>query len=121
MDQPGATFSEGALKIDKRTLSIRIQRFENGFFVSVSEGGPKIGSLTVSLAGGVAGRMPVTTTIIPPRSQDSAFLARLVAEQVSSRAGGIALFSLSIREDLDGNDTKTLVSEIMEMVVGGNA
>lgn len=115
LDSSTKLFFERTLSLENKTLHVRIQRFENGRFVSVSEGGQKIGSLVVSLATG-AGEMPVTTTIIPPRSPDSAFVMRLAAEQISSRIGGIVLFSMFVQKDLSNDDAKSLLSGIMEMI-----
>ncbi len=97
--------------LEGRSFSLQIQKFENGFFVSVTEGSNKIGSLVASLA---TGPTPITTTIIPSRSE-SLFL-KLIAERISSRMHGIALVSTFIQKELDTNTAKTLMSEIMEMI-----
>ena len=99
------------VNLEGRSFSLQIQKFENGFFVSVTEGANKIGSLVASLA---TGPTPITTTIIPSRSE-SLFL-KLVAERISSRMHGIALVSTFIQKELDPNTAKTLMSEIMEMI-----
>lgn len=117
LDPSAALASEKELNVGNRIFYVKIQRFENGRFVSVSEGGQKIGSLVVSLVAR-PGEMPVTTTIIPPRSPDSAFVMRLAAEQISSRMGGIVLLSLFIQRDLGNDDAKSLLSGMMEMVDG---
>ena len=99
------------VNLEGRSFSLQIQKFENGFFVSVTEGANKIGSLVASLA---TGPTPITTTIIPSRSE-SLFL-KLTAERISSRMHGIALVSTFIQKELDPNTAKTLMSEIMEMI-----
>ena len=80
-------------------------------FVSVTEGANKIGSMVASLA---TGPTPITTTIIPSRSE-SLFL-KLTAERISSRIRGIALVSAFIQKELEPNTAKALMSEIMEMI-----
>ena len=76
------------VSLGSRNFSLQIQKFENGYFISVTEGSNKLGSMVVSLATGPA---PVTTTIIPSRSE-SLFL-KLIAERISTRMRGIALDS----------------------------
>jgi Proteasome assembly chaperone 4 len=97
--------------LENRNFSLSIQKFENGYFVSVSEGPNKIGSMVVSLA---TGPTPITTTVIPSRTE-SLFL-KLIAERISSRMRGIAIVSTFIQKELEPNIAKALMSEIMEMI-----
>ena len=97
--------------LESRSFSLQIQKFENGYFVSVTEGSNKIGSMVVSLA---TGPTPVTTTIIPSRNE-SLFL-KLTAERISTRMRGIALVSIFIQKELEPNTAKALMSEIVEMI-----
>lgn len=97
--------------MESRTFFLQIQKFENGYFISVTEGTNKIGSMVVSLA---TGPTPITTTIIPSRTE-SIFL-KLIAERISTRMRGIALVSTFTQKELDPNTAKALMSEIMEMV-----
>lgn len=102
------------VNLESRTFFLQIQKFDNGYFVSVAEGTNKIGSMVVSLA---TGPTPITTTIIPSRN-DSLFL-KLIAERISTRMKGIALVSTFIQKDLESNTAKALMTEIMEMVENG--
>jgi len=104
-------FFHKTVNLESRSFSLQIQKFENGYFVSVSEGTNKLGSMVVSLATGPA---PITTTIIPSRSE-SLFL-KLMAERISTRMRGIALVSTFIQKPLESNTAKALMSEIMEMI-----
>ena len=99
------------VNLESRTFFLQILKFENGYFVSVTEGTNKIGSMVVSLA---TGPTPITTTIIPSRT-DSIF-QKLIAEQISTRMRGIALVSTFTQKELEPNTAKALMSEIMEMV-----
>jgi len=99
------------VNLESRSFSLQIQKFENGYFVSITEGSNKLGSMVVSLA---TGPTPITTTIIPSRSE-SLFL-KLVAERISTRMRGIALVSTFIQKQLEPDTVKTLMSEIMEMI-----
>jgi len=113
--------SRRTLNLEKRTVSIMVNRFENGSFVAVCEGEQKIGALTASLvpAGSGATSAPASAlTVIPPPHPDMAFFLKLAAEQVSARCGGIALLSVSVRDVLNNNDAKAVLTAIMEAVDG---
>ena len=99
------------VNLESRSFSLHIQKFENGYFVSVTEGSNKLGSMVVSLA---TGPTPITTTIIPSRSE-TLFL-KLVAERISTRMRGIALVSTFIQKQLEPDTAKFIMSEIMEMI-----
>ena len=99
------------VNLESRNFSLKIQKFENGYFVSVSENNDKIGSMTISMA---TGPTPTTTTIIPSRSE-SLFL-RLISERISTRMKGIALVSTYVQKELEPTTAKALMSEIMEMI-----
>ena len=104
-------FSEKTVNLESRSFSLRIQKFENGYFVSISEGVNRLGSMVVSLA---TGPIPVTSTIIPSRTE-SLFL-KLTAERISTTIKGIAIVSSFTNKELDSNAAKALMSEIMEMI-----
>ncbi len=110
MNSPNG-FSHKVVNLESRTFFLQIQKFENGYFVSVTEGTNKIGSMVVSLA---TGPTPITTTIIPSRT-DSIF-QKLIAEQISTRMRGFALVSTFTQKELEPNTAKSLMSEIMEMI-----
>ncbi len=97
--------------MDGRNFSLQIQKFENGYFVSITEGSDKLGAMMVSLA---TGPVPVTTTIIPSKSE-SLFL-KLIAERISTRMKGIALVSTFVQKQLEPDTAKSLMSEIMDMI-----
>ena len=110
MTSPNGFFHK-LVNLESRNFSLKIQKFENGYFVSVSENNDKIGSMTISMA---TGPTPTTTTIIPSRSE-SLFL-RLISERISTRMKGIALISTYVQKELEPTTAKALMSEIMEMI-----
>ena len=55
-------FSKTVIDVDNRSFTVQILRFENGSFVSITEGQEKIGGLTASIG---TGSVPATTSIIP--------------------------------------------------------
>ena len=94
-----------------RSFSLQILKFENGCFVSVTEGNSKLGSMVVSLT---TGQKPITTTVIPSKSE-SLFL-KLIAERISTSMHGIAIVSTSIQKELDPDTAKVLMTEIIEII-----
>ena len=104
-------FSKTVVDIDKRSFTIQILLFDNGSFVSITEGQEKIGGLTASIG---TGSVPITTSIIPPKSE-SLFL-KLISEQLSSIITGINLVSAFIPKEMESKTAKTLIAKIKEIV-----
>ena len=110
MNSPNGFFQK-LVNLEGRNFSLSIQKFDNGYFISVAEGSNKIGSMVASMA---TGPTPITTTIIPSRTE-SLFL-KLISERISTRMRGIALVSAFIQKELEPNTAKDLMYEIMEMI-----
>lgn len=110
MNSPNGFFQK-IIRLESRSFSLQIQKFENGYFIALSEGSNKIGSMVVSLA---TGPTPITTTVIPSKSE-SLFL-KLVAERISTRIRGITLFSSFVEKELTPDVAKDLMSEIMNVI-----
>lgn len=104
-------FSQKTVNLENRSFSLQIIKFENGYFVSITEGSNKLGSMVVSLS---TGPTPITTTVIPSRS-DSLFL-KLTAEKISTRMRGIAIVSTFIQKELEPVTAKAIMTEIMEII-----
>jgi|TARA_B100001750_G_scaffold23798_1_gene15906 hypothetical protein len=85
--------------------------FDNGSFVSISEGQEKIGGLIASIG---TGTVPISTSIIPAKSE-SLFL-KLMTEQLSSIITGINIVSAFIPKDLENKTAKILIAKIREIV-----
>ena len=104
-------FFQKLVNLEGRNFSLKIQKFDNGCFISITEGSNKIGSMVASLS---SGPTPITTTIIPSRTE-SLFL-KLIAERISTRMRGVALVSAFIQKELPTSTAKGLMTEIMEMI-----
>ena len=104
-------FSKTVIDVDKRSFTVQILLFDNGSFVSITEGQEKIGGLTASIG---TEPVPITTSIIPAKSE-SLFL-KLISEQLSSIITGINLVSAFIPKKLENNTAKTLIAKIKEIV-----
>ena len=110
MNSPNG-FSKKTIDLGSRTFSLQILKFENGSFVSLSEGVHKIGSMVVSLN---RGQNPITTTVIPSK-EDSVF-TKLIAEKISFKMNGIAIISSFFKKEIDSETAKVLMEEILDMV-----
>ncbi len=106
-------FSSKIVRVIDRTFSIHIIDFENGRFVSISEGEnrPRLGSMFVSVA---TGSIPATTSVIPAK-KDEIFL-KMIAERTSTSVHGIAVVSANFTRELDTECAKMLMGEIAEAV-----
>ena len=104
-------YTKKALVVGDRKFLVQLISFDNGNFVSISEGGQKIGSMVVSIGSGPAA---TTATVIPAKT-DSLFL-KLTAEKISTSIKGIAIVSLYSQRELGNEAAKILMGEIMEMI-----
>ena len=104
-------FSKTVIDVDKRSFTVQVLLFDNGSFVSITEGQEKIGGLTASIG---TGSVPITTSIIPAKSE-SLFL-KLISEQLSSIITGINIISTFIPKELENKTAKTLIAKIKEIV-----
>ena len=104
-------FSKTVIDVDKRSFTVQILLFDNGSFVSITEGQEKIGGLTASIG---TGTMPITTSIIPAKSE-SLFL-KLMSEQLASIITGINVVSAFIPKELENKTAKILITKIREIV-----
>ena len=109
--QSESRFSKTVIDIDNRSFTIQVLLFDNGSFVSITEGQEKIGGLTASIG---TGTVPITTSIIPAKSE-SLFL-KLMSEQLSSIITGINIVSMFIPKELENKTAKTLIAKIKEIV-----
>ena len=104
-------FSKTVIDIDNRSFTIQVLLFDNGSYVSITEGQEKIGGLTASIG---TGTIPITTSIIPAKSE-SLFL-KLMSEQLASIITGINVVSAFIPKELENKTAKILITKIREIV-----
>ena len=104
-------FSKTVIDIDNRSFTIQVLLFDNGSFVSISEGQEKIGGLTASID---TDTVPITTSIIPAKSE-SLFL-KLISEQLSSIIAGVNIVSAFIPKELENKTAKILIGKIKEII-----
>ena len=109
LDTPNG-FTKKTVNFGGRNFSLKLLNFDNGAFISISEGSSKIGSMVVSLN---TGQNTVTTTVIPSKS-NSLFL-KLIAEKISYKLRGISIVSAFMEREIDSEAAKVLMTEIMDI------
>ena len=97
------------MNINERSFLVQILNYENGNFISVTEGSENIGGMIVSIN---SGPVPSTSTIIPPKS-DALFL-KLVSERIAYTRQGMCLVTGNFEKALDKEITKQLMNAILE-------
>jgi len=107
--QAGCT--KKTVEVNQRDFLVRILRYDNGNYISISERMEKIGTVIASI--NLGGKLS-TATVIPSKSE-TIFL-KMVSERVASITNGICIFSLNIEKDLDLDCMKVLMDELMEII-----
>ena len=97
------------MNINERSFLVQILNYENGNFISVTEGLENIGGMIVSIN---SGPVPSTSTIIPPKS-DALFL-KLISERIAYTRQGMCLVTGNFEKALNKEITKQLMNIILE-------
>jgi hypothetical protein len=97
----------------QRTFALKCLSFENGLFIVVTEGANRIGSLTVSIN---SSNKSNTATVIP--SKYNSMFVNTISEKVSSMVNGICVVSLYNAKQLNLEDMKAIMGEIMNIIGG---
>jgi hypothetical protein len=85
--------------------------FQNGCFVIITEGEPRIGAVSMA----ISASNKVSSAKIIPSKYDSIFINTLT-EKVSSMINGISLVSLHCKIQLQLDDMKTIMGEVIDKV-----
>ena len=104
-------YTKKTVKVNHRDFLVQIVPYDNGNYISISEGKERIGTLVVSISSG--GR--VSTAAVIPSKSETLFL-KMVSERVALTINGICIFSLNIEKDLDLDSMKVLMNELMEII-----
>ena len=102
-------YTKKLVNIDERSFLVQILNYENGNFISVTEGSENIGGMIVSIN---SGPVPSTSTIIPPKSE--ALFLKLVSERIAYTRQGMCLVTGNFEKALDKEITKQLMNIILE-------
>ena len=95
----------------KRTFLVKFLSFQNGCFISVSESSDRIGSISVSIS---SSNQINTAKVIP--SKFNPMFINTISERISSMINGICLISLHSLKQLEFDDMKAIMGEIMNLV-----
>lgn len=99
------------VETENRKFDVKILKYENAFFISISEGPQKIGGMIISIA---TGPTPVSSEIIPIR-QDLMFL-KLISQKMATEIRGICIASLFSQKELGAGPSKVLIERITEAI-----
>ena len=102
-------YTKKLVNINERSFLVQILNYENGNFISVTEGLENIGGMIVSIN---SGPVPSTSTIIPPKSE--ALFLKLVSERIAYTRQGMCLVTGNFEKALDKEITKQLMNVILE-------
>jgi len=102
-------YTKKLVNINERSFLVQILNYENGNFISVTEGSENIGGMIVSIN---SGPVPSTSTIIPPKSE--ALFLKLVSERIAYTRQGMCLVTGNFEKALDKEITKQLMDIILE-------
>ena len=89
-------YTKKLVNINERSFLVQILNYENGNFISVTEGLENIGGMIVSIN---SGPVPSTSTIIPPKSE--ALFLKLVSERIAYTRQGMCLVTGNFEKALD--------------------
>jgi len=87
--------------------------FQNGCFIVITEDQLRIGAVSMA----ISTSNKISTAKVIPSKYDSVFINTL-AEKISSMTNGISLVSLHSRKQLELDDMKAIMEEVMNTVTG---
>lgn len=99
------------VETENRKFDVKIGKYENGFFISITEGANKLGAMMISVGTSLS---PSTSTIIPVRT-DAVFL-KLISQKLAAYVKGICIVSLFTQKELGSNAGKVLIEKITEAI-----
>ena len=95
----------------RRTFLIKFLSFQNGCFIALVEGSNKIGSISVS----ISSSNKINTAKVIPSKFDSMFV-NTISERVSSLINGICVVSFDSIKQLQLDDMKEIMGDIMNLI-----
>jgi hypothetical protein len=108
---PQVGYMKKTVRVSHRDFLVQVLPYDNGNFISITEGKERIGTLVVSISSG--GRASTATVI---SSKSETIFLKMVSERVASTINGICIFSLNIEKDLDLDSMKVLMNELMDII-----
>jgi hypothetical protein len=96
-----------------RIFYARYISFQNGCFIALDEGSDALGSISVS----ISSSNKINTAKVIPSKFDSMFVDT-ISQRVSSMINGICLVSFHSTKQLQFEDMKAIMDEIMNLIRG---
>jgi hypothetical protein len=94
-----------------RTFYAKYLSFQNGCFIALDEGSDALGSVSVS----ISSSNRVSSAKIIPSKHDSMFV-NTISQRISSMINGICLASFHSTKQLQFDDMKAIMDEIMKLI-----
>jgi hypothetical protein len=110
-DEPDVVVSKIVSSGTSRNFFLTTTFFQNGCFIVITEGQPHIGAVSIA----ISTSNKISTAKVIPSKYDSIFIST-VAEKVSSMVNGISLVSLHSNKQLQFDDMKAIMEEVMNTV-----
>jgi hypothetical protein len=110
-NEPEVLVTRIASQSTSRNFSLSMIFFQNGCFVVITEGEPRIGAVSTA----ISTSNKISTAKVIPSKYDSIFINSL-AEKTSSMINGISLVSLYSKSQLQLDDMKAIMEEVMNAV-----
>jgi hypothetical protein len=100
------------LEFEGRVFTLDLLRFSNGSFANISEDPvARIGAISISIK---AQQGVNSSTLIPDRR--GSIFSSMIGELIAEKTKGIAVVSLYLREEVDPQIMKILLSEISKLL-----
>jgi hypothetical protein len=100
-----------SVETENRKFDVNILKYDNGFFISISEGSKRLGAMMISIGTGST----ANTSTITPAKYDALFL-KLVSQRIASEVRGLCIVSLLTQKELGSNAGKVLIEKIIQAV-----
>jgi hypothetical protein len=110
-NEPGVMEEKVVSSGNGRDFLIQTNFFQNGCFIIVTEGERRIGAMSVAIS--ASNKVNVAKVI--PSKYDSIFI-NTIAEKVSSMINGICMVSLHSKAQLQLEDMKAIMGEVMNII-----
>ena len=96
-----------------RIFYVKYISFQNGCFIALDEGSDALGSISIS----ISSSNKINTARVIPSKFDSMFVDT-ISQRVSSMINGICLVSFHSTKQLQFEDMKAIMDEIMNLIRG---
>src|ERR671928_1761363 len=94
-----------------RTFYVKYLSFQNGCFIALDEGSNALGSVSIS----ITSSNKISSAKVIPSKVDSTF-AHTISQRVSSMINGICLASFHSTKQLQFEDMKAIMDEIVNII-----